>query len=350
MRKIKIDISSSYDILIGKGLMSSVGSFLKEAISPCRIMLISDTNVFPIYGQAVISDLEKNGYTVHSYIIEAGEASKNYNNLSDIWETLASLSFSRSDAILALGGGVVGDLSGFAAATYMRGIKYASVATSLLAMVDSSVGGKCAVDLKNGKNLAGAFYQPSLVICDTDALNTLPRDIYSDGMAEVIKYGMISSDTILDILTRDGDGDIEELVYLSVTEKKKAVEQDEFDRGVRQLLNFGHTPAHAIEALSSYGISHGRAVGIGMYIMTRYAEAAGLVSPSVTKTLRDLLDRFGLDTVCPYTASELAKKAAGDKKAHFDKITLVVPVSYGRSELLTLPIASLSDVFERGML
>ena len=349
MKKITMQLDNEYDILIGQGIMNSLGQYLSAIASPCRLMLVSDSNVFPIYGPAVTEGLEKAGFTVYTHIIPAGERSKTPHSLVSLWEDMAEYKFSRSDMAVALGGGVVGDLTGFAAATYMRGLKYAAVPTSLLAMVDSSVGGKTAVDLKAGKNLAGAFYQPCLVLCDTDALNSLPGEYFSDGMAEVIKYGMISSVDILDGLDKYDGGQLTDIIALCIREKQRIVETDEFDKGVRQLLNFGHTAGHAIERLSDYTISHGRAVAMGMHIMAKYGVSEGLIDVSVYERLNRLTEKFKLDGKCPYSATDLYEAALTDKKTSGGGITLAVLHGEGRSDLVTVPVKFLKTVFEKGL-
>ena len=274
MKRVRVEASLSYDVLIEKGLLADAGKYIKDISKGKTAVIVSETNVFPIYGDKLKNTLVKEGFEVLSFIFPAGEESKNTETLVSLWEFLAENHITRSDTLIALGGGVTGDLTGFAAATFLRGIRYVGIPTTLLSMVDSSVGGKTAVDLKGGKNLAGAFYQPSLVLIDPDTLDTLPENIFSDGMAEVIKYGMINLPDFLKKLEEDCD--ISDIIEISVKDKRDIVAVDEKDTGIRQLLNFGHTPAHSIELLSDFTISHGSAVAIGMVIMTKASIKAGL--------------------------------------------------------------------------
>ena len=244
---------------------------------------------------------------------------------------------------------MVGDLAGFAAATFLRGIPFLQLPTTLLAAVDSSVGGKTAIDLRGGKNLAGAFYQPSAVLCDLDTLDTLPQETFADGCAEVIKYGMLGDPGLLDRLEgADFRPDPEEVVARCVARKRDLVEQDEFDTGARQLLNLGHTVGHGIEACSGYAVSHGKAVAMGMVLVTRAAVSFGLCPPAVLPRLEALLRQHHLPTETPYPARALYEKTLSDKKRAGDTITLVVPTAWGKSQLRQLPVGELLSWIERG--
>ena len=252
--------------------------------------------------------------------------------------------------MIALGGGVVGDLTGFAAATYLRGIPFLQLPTTLLAAVDASVGGKTAIDLENGKNLAGAFYQPKAVLCDLDTWATLPADILSDGCAEVIKYGMIGDADLLDTLAqRDFREDPEEVVARCIAHKRDLVEQDEFDTGSRQLLNLGHTIGHGIEACSGYQLAHGKAVAIGMTLVTRAAIHLGLCPEATLPKLVNLLREYGLPTETDYPAADLLAKMLSDKKRAGDTISLVVPTGWGKSQLYPVPVSQLPVWLDRGL-
>jgi 3-dehydroquinate synthase len=263
---------------------------------------------------------------------------------------LAEERITRTDCILALGGGVIGDLAGFAAATYQRGIPYIQVPTTLLAMVDSSVGGKTAIDLPAGKNLAGAFYQPTLVAADVDTLATLPEAVFCEGMGEVIKYGMLASARLLNqLLSDDLSGELPELIAACVTIKRDIVERDEFDTGSRQLLNLGHTIGHAIEQLDGYAIPHGHAVAIGMAVDTRAAVKKGLCPPECLSVLESLLERHKLPGQTSHGAKALFEAAQSDKKRAGEDITIVTPRTFGRSELLTIPLPDLYDWIEMGV-
>ncbi len=341
MRIVNVKASREYDVCIERGLLRKIGEMVAGVHKPCKVMLISDTNDAPLYAKVVVDSLVQSGFETVSFITEAGEESKNAVNLAMVWEKLAENSLTRSDMIVALGGGVVGDLAGFAAATYLRGIEYVQIPTTLLAMVDSSVGGKTAVDLKAGKNLAGAFYQPSLVICDPDALKTLSGEVFSDGMAEVIKYGFINRPLLLEML--NGDFDIADVIEICVQDKRDIVSQDEKDHGLRQLLNLGHTVGHGIERCSGYSVTHGSAVAAGMVIITKAAVNAGICGKDVLDELVKLLGKFGLPAECEFTAQEICTAAFNDKKRMGNRITLVIPAELGRSELVAYDVDKLLD-------
>lgn len=332
MKTVTVKASKQYDVLIAKGLLQQAGERIAAVHKCCSCMLVSDETVWALYGARVMQSLENSGFTVHTFIIKPGEASKSTNNLILLWETLAEKQITRSDLLVALGGGVVGDLTGFAAATFLRGIDYVQIPTTLLAMVDSSVGGKTAVDLAHGKNLAGAFYQPHLVLCDTDTLQTLPDSIFADGMAEVIKYGFINRPALLQML-KNTDTPIEDIIALCVEDKKEIVEADERDNGCRQLLNLGHTLAHGIELNSDYTVSHGSAVAIGMVLITKSAVKAGLCRRDTLDILLALLKKYNLPTDTEFTCEQLCEAALEDKKRKGGFITLVIPVETGKSEL-----------------
>lgn len=345
MKIITVEASRKYHIMIERGLLSDCGNIVSGLVKkPCRIMLVSDTNVYPLYGEKVVASLTNKGFDVNTYIFPAGESSKNVTTLAGLWEELAEKHFTRSDMIVALGGGVVGDLAGFAASTFLRSIQYIQIPTSLLAMVDSSVGGKTAIDLKGGKNLAGSFYQPSAVICDPDTLQTLPREIYSDGMAEVIKYGMINKPELLQILK--GTYDDADVIEICVCAKRDIVNEDEKDLGVRQFLNFGHTLAHGIERASDYKIPHGRAVAVGMVLITKAAIKAGLCTEDALQILEELLVKNNLPLWTDITAQELCDAALNDKKRKGDYITVVLPTGVGKSTLQKISISQLNELIK----
>ena len=350
MNTVTVRASKQYDILIGSGLLPTLGAEAKKLGKAQKICVVSESNVYPLYGAAVEESLKSAGFSVVSYVFPAGEESKNGQVFLDLLNFLAENRLTRSDLIVALGGGVVGDLAGFAAASYLRGICFLQVPTTLLAAVDSSVGGKTAIDLPAGKNLAGAFCQPSLVLCDTDTLNSLPTDIFRDGCAEVIKYGMIGDPALLDKLERlDFRADPEEVAARCIAQKRDLVEQDEFDTGARQLLNLGHTIGHGVEACSGYAISHGKAVAIGMTLVTRAAVSLGLCPAPVLPRLEALLHRYGLPTTTEYPARALYEKTLSDKKRAGDTITLVVPTGWGKSRLRQIPVGELLTWIERGL-
>lgn len=343
MKRVKVEASLTYEVLIERGILACAGKLIKTVTKGETAVIVSETNVYPLYGEILKSSLEKEGYKVISFVFPAGEESKNTDTLVNLWEFLAENHITRSDTLIALGGGVTGDLTGFAAATFLRGIKYIGIPTTLLSMVDSSVGGKTAVDLKSGKNLAGAFYQPSLVICDPDTLKTLPDSVFADGMAEVIKYGMINLPEFLTELS--GDMDICDIIETCVKDKRDIVNLDEKDSGLRQLLNFGHTPAHGIEHLSEFTVSHGSAVAIGMVIMTKASIKEGLCTADTLPVLKALLEKYSLPAELVFSPEEIAAPALNDKKRSGGNITLVIPEYAGKCTLKKVPVDSLKDFF-----
>ena len=344
MKRVTVEAASlTYEVLIKKGILGDAGSLIREISDAETAVVVSETTVFPLYGEKLISSLEKEGFNVISFIFPAGEQSKNTGTLIELWEFLAQNNVTRKDILIALGGGVTGDLTGFAAATFLRGIKYAGIPTTLLSMVDSSVGGKTAVDLKGGKNLAGAFYQPSRVIIDPLTLDTLAPSVFADGMAEVIKYGMINKPGFLTAL--NSGMEIEGIIEECVCAKRDIVNLDEKDTGIRGLLNFGHTPAHSIELLSDFTISHGSAVAIGMVLMTRAAIKAGMCSSDALSILTELLIKYSLPVEIPFSPEEIAQKALNDKKRAGGEITLVIPENAGNCILKKFPVAELEEFF-----
>ncbi len=338
-----------YDIPIGRELRHRAGEMIAAIHKPCRVLLLTDDTVEGLYADEVSASLSEAGFSVVRHVIPHGEASKSAVSLIALLERMATERLTRSDLLVALGGGVVGDLGGFASAVYQRGIPFVQIPTTLLAMVDASVGGKTAIDLEAGKNLAGAFHQPSLVICDADCLHTLPAEIFADGMAEVIKYAFISDKPLFDALRDNGTASMEEIIRLCVEDKRALVEADETDKGARQLLNLGHTVGHAIEACSEFAISHGSAVAMGMVIITRAAVKMGVSESETLTALIDLLRKYGLPTECPFTAEQLYAAALSDKKRAGGTITLVVPYGVADSRLVTVPVDALEGYIRAGL-
>ena len=350
MTTVTVRASRPYEVTIGRGLLDTVGRQAAGQWKGRSAAVVSDSTVAPLYLNRVKDSLERAGFQVHSFVFPAGEDQINGGTFLYLLEFLAARRLSRAVGLSALGGGVVGDLAGFAAATFLRGIGFLQLPTTLLAAVDSSVGGKTAIDLTNGKNLAGAFYQPQAVLCDLDTLDTLPAEVFADGCAEVIKYGMIGDPALLARLeTVDFRADPEELVARCVAQKRDLVEQDEFDTGARQLLNLGHTLGHGVEACSGYTVSHGRAVAIGMTLVTRAAGAFGRCPAEVLPRLRRLLERYGLPDATAYSAQALYEKTLSDKKRSGDTISLVVPIAWGASQLVRIPVSELPAWIERGL-
>ncbi|MCL2569068.1 MAG: 3-dehydroquinate synthase [Oscillospiraceae bacterium] len=351
MNSIEVNVNRPYEVQIGSGLLQDVGGHVRRLLPKVRtVAVVTDDTVGGLYLATVAASVARAGMEFCSYSIAPGEASKSGAEYLALLHWLAEAEVTRTDCILALGGGVVGDLAGLAAATYLRGVPYIQLPTTLLAMVDSSVGGKCGIDLPAGKNLAGAFYQPALVLADTDTLDTLPEAVFREGLAEVIKYGMLGSARLLDQL--QGDDIMLELpsvIATCVALKRDIVEQDEFDMGQRMLLNLGHTVGHAIERLGDYTIPHGHAVAIGMAVDTRAAVRRGLCPAACLYLLESLLDRYQLPSRTAYGPEALFEAALHDKKRAGAEITIVVPCGLGQSELMTIPVASLQAWIELGV-
>lgn len=302
----------------------------------------------PLYGERIRKVLTEAGFDVRVIAIPAGEASKNMKVLSDVYDALSEFNMSRSDALVTLSGGVPGDLGGFAAATYMRGIPFFQIPTTILAQIDSSVGGKVAVDLPSGKNLAGAFYQPKGVFIDPDLLKTLPTRYVHDGLAEAVKYGCIGDRELFEIFEsleteEDLEKHIEEIILHSVLQKTRVVEEDEFDTGKRQVLNFGHTIGHAVERYFHYStFTHGEGVAIGMSLLTEQTEKMGLTEKGTASRLIRVLHKLSLPTSIGVPAEDLIPQIMHDKKRRGKKITLVVLKKIGEAELLTISTDELS--------
>lgn len=349
MRKITVNASKTYDVIVERGAIERIGEYAKNAGLSGKACIIADSNVAPIYMERVKSSLENNGFTVCEYVFPAGEASKNAETFIDILNFLAENRLSRKDTLFALGGGVTGDLTGFSAASYMRGIRFVQIPTSLLASVDSSVGGKTGIDLKSGKNLAGAFYQPEIVVFDPAVLDTLPKEYFADGMAEVIKYAMIRGREIDKLILEDADNNLEEIIARCIEIKRDVVNEDEFEGGVRKILNFGHTAGHAIEAEADFALSHGRCVAVGMYLVTKAWENRGLCKKGTCDILVKMLDKFGLETDCKYSPETLCERAKSDKKASGNFVDLVVPDSLGECHVEKITMDEFLLVLKEGM-
>lgn len=343
-----VHASRQYDVHTGQGLLAKAGALATEVFSPCKALILSDDNVAPLYANTLCASLCKAGFVPELYVVPHGEGSKSLATLGELLEHLAQKQYTRTDALFALGGGVVGDLCGFAASVYLRGIPFVQVPTSLLAAVDSSVGGKTAINLGAGKNLAGAFYQPRLVICDTDTFATLPRDEYFNGCAEIVKYAVLEKE-LFDALKSGANPASEQIIAHCVRIKRDIVEQDEFDTGVRRLLNLGHTPAHAIELCTDYLLAHGAAVAIGTTMMMRAAVAHGLCAKSELDKLVELNKQIGLSTECPCTAEEMALAACSDKKREGGTVALILPYAIGDCRPYPVPVRDLEAWFASGL-
>ncbi len=330
MNTITVSASRTYDVHISQNLIDAIGEYIHKIHAPCNVCIVSDSNVWPFYGKIVTDSLKEYGYCPISYVLDAGEEIKSGENFLDLLNFLAENQLTRTDILIALGGGVVGDLTGFAAACYLRGIDYVQIPTTLLAMVDSSVGGKTAINLPAGKNLAGAFYQPCLVLCDTNALDKLPADSFTDGCAEVIKYGILFDDALFRHLEEFGANfDREYVISRCITLKRDVVINDERDNSTRKLLNFGHTVAHAIEKASQYSISHGKAVAMGMTAITKSAAACKICSAETYHSVKNILQSFGLPISLDIPCQTLIDGILLDKKRSRDQISLIIPRDIG---------------------
>ena len=350
METVKVSASKEYTVNIGTGFLSSIGEKLREIKNVCRVVLVSDDTVFALYGEKVKESLTNCGYSVCEYVFPHGEESKSFENYEKIINFCAENSITRTDLFVALGGGVTGDLTGFVASSYLRGVDFVQIPTTVLAMVDSSVGGKTAINLKSGKNLCGAFYQPIGVFADCETLNTLPEETFNEGCAEIIKYGMICDKDFLEFLQKNSIRDnIEYVIKRCVEIKRDVVNRDEFENGERKLLNFGHTIGHAIEKCSNLSISHGNAVAIGMAIATKGAYQTGVSEEDFSDVLLLILRKNNLPTTCDFSAEELYKASLKDKKRSLDTIAIIVPDELGVCKIVKLPVDDLRNFIEKGL-
>ena len=341
MNKITVKASQDYDVIIGSGLLADIGKYAAEVLGSRRTMIVSDDNVFDIYGEKVTKSLQDAGFEVSDFVFPSGEKSKSHNTLLQLYDWLAAENITRADSIIALGGGVVGDLAGFAAATYLRGIDYIQVPTSLLAQIDSSVGGKTAVDIEAGKNLVGAFKQPKLVVADIDTLSTLPEEFFKDGLGEAVKYGMIRSEALFKLIEKGEVMEhLEEIIVKCVDIKREVVENDEFDKGLRMILNFGHTIGHAIEKIQNFnGLTHGKAVAVGMMTITKAACKHGMVDESVNDRLRRCLIVNKMPYHVDISPESLYDNAITDKKRFSDDINIIICKKVGEAEIVKMKLA-----------
>ena len=350
MKTISVQASKKYEVHIGSALLDKLGSHAAAVHKPCKVAIISDSNVWPLHGKTAEDSLEAAGFKVVNFVFSAGEASKVSETYLEILNFLAENQLTRSDLIIALGGGVVGDITGFAAATYLRGISYIQVPTSLLAMVDSSVGGKTAIDLPAGKNLVGAFYQPDLVLCDINTLETLPQDIFRDGCAEVIKYGVLYDANLFGhLMTRGMDFNRESVIARCVELKRNVVMEDEFDTGARQKLNLGHTIGHGIEARSNFTVTHGQAVAAGMCIAAKAGAAAGICDSGSAAAIRTVVQSFQLPIRTEFSAEELYTCALSDKKRTGGTVNLIIPRTIGDCAIVPTPVEELEAFIKAGL-
>lgn len=339
----------SYNVEIETGILNCTGQLVSSVWQQRKIALISDSNVAPLYQQQVADSLEAVGFTVHNYQFPAGEASKSLTVLADLTRDMAADGFNRDDGVVALGGGVTGDLAGFVAASYMRGISLIQIPTSLLAQVDSSVGGKTAVDLDTTKNIIGAFHQPDLVIIDPNTLQTLDRRDLVEGYGEIVKESALTDGQLWDLVKKiqspeDIIENAEELSELSIQYKADVVMADEKEGGLRQVLNFGHTIGHAVEALADGDLRHGEAVSIGMVAISRIFEEKGLTQAGVTDKLIDRLDAVGLPLTSPLLDDDAVfDKIKNDKKNRNGHLNLIYLHQIGGPAIKSIPSDEIRD-------
>lgn len=342
---IHVNAGVAYDVIIERNLLGRCGELIKNVLPKAqRALIISDSNVAPLYADKVKASLESAGYMTFVHTFPAGEDNKRLAEIEQMYAAMAAAELSRTDFAVALGGGVTGDMCGFAAATYLRGIKFVQIPTTILSQNDSSVGGKTGIDLECGKNLVGSFHQPCLVLADADTLDTLPQRYITDGFGEIIKHGCIKSAELFELIENHGAdmNMIEDLTARSIEIKSGVVERDERESGERMLLNFGHTLGHAIEKCCNFtGYAHGEAVGIGMLMMTRASETAGLTQQGTSDRIEAVLKKCNMPTTCGFSYEEICAAAMLDKKRRNDSINIVLLKSIGDSFIYNVKCADL---------
>jgi 3-dehydroquinate synthase len=356
MRKVTVNApGGEYDVLIGHGILELAGESCRDNASGSVAMLVTDSHVGPLYARRVQDSLERSGYEVAIDEIPAGEPSKNLALWGEGLSLAAECGLSRKDLFVALGGGVVGDIAGFMAACYMRGVNVVQVPTSLLAMVDSSVGGKTAIDIPAGKNLVGAFWQPKAVVCDLDCLATLDEALFRDSLGEVLKYGVMWDAALFADLEaaplshRDWDTERLEAIVASCVEiKRDVVEKDERESGLRQILNLGHTIGHAVEAAAGYTLGHGTCVAIGMCYMARACAKKGWCEPETARRIEALVVAHGLPTTSSFDADTLFSFALRDKKRVGAYVNIVAVKAVGEVEVMHVTLEEFKELIELG--
>lgn len=326
MKKLTVNaMSATYDIFIEKGILKNCAQFIAPCIRAKRLLIVTDSNVKKLHLNTVLTAFENTDFEVYTHVFPAGEQNKTLQTVAEIYDSLCKYSFTRKDCIIALGGGVCGDISGFAAATYMRGIDFVQIPTTLLSQVDSSVGGKTGVDTQYGKNLVGAFYQPKIVIIDPQTLDTLSDHYFADGMGEVIKYGCIRSEELFDTLeTCDIKESIEDVILECLKIKRDVVNEDERESGIRMILNFGHTAGHSIEKLSNFSLSHGECVAKGMVMITKASEKLGFTEKDTAKRIISLCKKYSLNTDISFSSDDIGENAKNDKKGSDNNLSIIL--------------------------
>ena len=342
---VRVNAGRGYDVTVGHGLLDRVAQFVPANENALRVVIVADEITEDLFMDRVMASFMNAGYEVSSFVFQHGETSKHIHVYASIVEYLAARRLSRSDVVVALGGGVVGDLAGFAAATYMRGCRFVQVPTTLLAAIDSSVGGKTGIDLGAGKNLVGAFYQPDAVVCDVDCFDSLPDAEFANGLAEALKYGVLCDAELFEMLQRDPRGHVQELVARCVDIKRRYVEADEREQGDRRFLNLGHTFGHAIEKTSDYTVAHGSAVAMGMLMAARYATSRGMAASGLVAQIAGALEACGLPMEPDVPVPQLAQAALADKKRQGDSIVFVLPRAVGDCDLVPVAMADVPQAF-----
>lgn len=345
MKKISIRTSCPYEVIIERGAVKRCGELISAVTSSRKAVIVTDDTVGSLYGDTVMTSMKNSGFECDIFTFPQGEQSKCLSNLGDIYDFLCKCNITRSDILIALGGGVVGDITGFAAATFLRGIDFVQIPTTLLAQVDSSVGGKTAIDIAGGKNLVGSFKQPVLVISDSDTLKTLPRETLAEGMGECIKYGMIRDEKLFELMASYSldtvDEIMDDMVYQCVDIKRDVVENDEFDKGERMMLNFGHTLGHALEAWHNYtDYAHGYGVAAGMCMIT------DRLAPQLSERLKKCCEAYELPTGTDIPMSELLPFCSKDKKNEAKDINYIICNEIGKGEIVKVPFAEFCRLME----
>ena len=339
-------VKKPYDIIIGNNILNIIPDEIKKITKAKTVVVITDDNVDKLYSNMVLQMLQNAGFNALKFVFTHGEANKTMETICNILEFMAENNVTRSDLVVALGGGIVGDVSGYAAASYLRGIDFIQIPTTFLSAIDSSVGGKTGVNLKSGKNLAGAFYQPRLVVCDTKTFETLPKENFKEGVSEAIKYGVICDKKLFDLLSNSSDWDVESVIENCVSIKAQIVSEDEFDTGKRQLLNFGHTIGHAIEKATDFKISHGIAVGIGMAVISKITDCRGWSSENTHSKIIECLENNHIPTDTDVKNDELLSAMVKEKKRNGDTINLVIPEKIGNCVLKKVGVSELEEVLK----
>ena len=343
MKNIRVNVNTPYWVMVDRGVLATTGACIKSLSRANKVVVITDSNVDKFYSKIVIDSINKVGFETHKFVFDAGEKSKNINTYLDIVSFLVKNNVSRNDLLVALGGGVVGDLVGFVASTYLRGVDFVQIPTTLLSIIDASVGGKTAIDIEEGKNLIGAFYQPKMVIADLNTLETLPSEEISNGLGEMAKYAVLIGGEYFDMMEDDVYKNLDTLIALSIEYKRDIVEKDEKEGNIRKFLNLGHTVAHAIEKLSGYTIPHGNAVSTGLVVMAKACNKNGLLTDGQRDRILSLIEKYNLSKTHPFSIGDIAKEIALDKKSDSKKVDAIVINAIGECEIKPIALNEIGD-------